>query len=447
MSLRVAVIGGGWAGLAAAIRSEERGHSVHLFEASRHWGGRARRVILNPDGERPLTLDNGQHILIGAYTATLELMRQVGVPLESMLLPMPLDLRFADGTGLHTPSWAQRWPAPLDTLSAVVCAPGWTWTDRWSFIQAARRWQSQQFHCSPEATASSLCAGVTPRILEDLIEPLCVAALNTPAHQASGQVFLNVLRDALLGSGHPPWRSSQLLLPKADLGRLFPDAAIQWLHRRGVELRLGQRVTGLGRVGHQWRVTTLLAQDTYDHVILATHPATSANLAFSLAESSANAWASIANQLTHEAIATVYLRGHTPKGWPGAYPMLALRSRHALEPAQFVFNRDALDGEHALPSPSAYPMMAFVASACRLDKETLERAVCDQARHELGIESPQIVKTVVEKQATFLCTPALQRPSMHVTEGITAAGDYIESPYPATLEAAVRSGLEAANHV
>lgn len=446
MSRKVAIIGGGWAGLSAAIRATERGHSVHVFEASRHWGGRARRVVLTPEDGPARLLDNGQHILIGAYTATLGLMRQIGVALEQVLWPMPLDLRFPDGTGLYTPSWAARWPAPLDTLAAIACAASWTWSDRWSFIRAAQRWQGRGFQCAPEETVAALCQGITPRVREDLIEPLCVAALNTPAHRASGQVFLNVLRDTLLGPGSPPWRASQLLLPKADLGRLFPDAAIQWLQRQGAQLRLGQRVTGLGRDGHQWRVTTALTQDAYDHVILATHPVTAAHMAFRLAECSASAWASIASQLTHEAIATVYLQGHMPKGWPGSYPMLALRSRHIQEPAQFVFNRHALDGDLALPSPSTPTLMAFVASACRLDKETLERAVCDQARQQLGIESPQIVKTVVEKHATFLCSPALQRPSMHVTEGLTAAGDYIESPYPATLEAAVRSGLEAANH-
>ncbi len=447
MSLKVAVIGAGWAGLAAAVRSVERGHAVHVFEASRQWGGRARRVALHPAGNAPLTLDNGQHILIGAYTATLGLMRQVGVSLESVLLPMPLDLRFADGTGLYTPAWARRWPTPLDTLASVIRASGWTWTDRWSFIQAARRWQRQGFQCLPEETVASLCEGVTQRVHEDLIEPLCVAALNTLAHHASGQVFLNVLRDALLGAGTPPWRSSQLLVPNADLGRLFPDAAVHWLLARGAQLHPGQRVSGLSRHGHQWRVITPSLDGTYDHVILATHPTAAAQMVSRLAESSATTWAWVASQLRHEAIATVYLQGDLPQGWPGQYPMLALRSRHAQEPAQFAFLHPGSSGSAARCSRSAQPRVALVASACRLDREALERAVCDQAQEQLGIRSPQVVKTLIEKQATFVCSPGLQRPTLQVAAGLTAAGDYIESPYPATLEAAVRSGLAAADWV
>lgn len=443
----MAVIGGGWAGLAAAVHAVERGHSVHVFEASRHWGGRARRLVLQPDASPPLTLDNGQHILIGAYTATLGLMRQVGVSLESVLFPMPMDLRFADGTGLFTPSWASRWPAPLDTLGAVICARGWSWSDRWSFIRAARQWQTQAFQCQPSASVASLCQDMRPRVMEDLIEPLCVAALNTPAHQASGQVFLRVLHDALLGPGCPPWRPSQLLIPQADLGQLFPDAAVDWLQTRHTTLHLGQRVTALTRHDRGWRIRTPLGEQAFDHVVLATHPAGAMQLVSRLAEPSADAWVSTVRPLAHEAIATVYMEGHLPNGWPGAYPMLALRSRHPGEPAQFVFNRQTWHRGHDRPSPSNRPVMSFVASACRLDKTALESAVCDQARQQLGIQSPRIIKTVVEKQATFVCSPGLQRPSMHVAEALTAAGDYLDSPYPATLEAAVRSGLEAARLV
>lgn len=447
MSRKVAIIGGGWAGLAAAIRATERGHSVHVFEASRHWGGRARRVVLTPEDGPARLLDNGQHILIGAYTATLGLMRQVGVSLEQVLWPMPLDLRFPDGSGLYTPSWAARWPAPLDTLAAIACAASWTWSDRWSFMRAAQRWQGRGFQCAPEETVAALCQGITPRVREELIEPLCVAALNTPAHRASGQVFLNVLRDTLLGPGSPPWRASQLLLPKADLGRLFPDAAVQWLHQHGTHLYLGQRVSRLARHHGQWQVFTQTAAEGFDHVVLATHPTAAAHLTASIAEAIEPAWASVVSQLIHEAIATVYLKGFLPHGWPGPHPMLALRSRHAHEPAQFAFLRQALDDPDGPHRPTQQPLMAFVASASLLEREVLENAVCEQARHQLGVQSPQVVKTLIDKQATFVCSPGLKRPSTHLAEGLTAAGDYIESPYPATLEAAVRSGLEAAEAI
>jgi predicted NAD/FAD-binding protein len=87
---KIAVIGAGWAGLAAAITAVQAGHQVTLFEASRQWGGRARSLPLTHNG-RSTTLDNGQHILIGAYQQTLALMRTVGVDLEAALWRMPLN--------------------------------------------------------------------------------------------------------------------------------------------------------------------------------------------------------------------------------------------------------------------------------------------------------------------------------------------------------------------
>lgn len=443
MKRRVAVIGGGWAGLAAAVRATALGHQVVVFEAARHWGGRARRLALDLPGEPPLALDNGQHILIGAYSATLRLMREVGVEPAEVLRALPLDLRFADGAGLATPAWGSHLPAPLDTLVAICSARGWTWTDRLAFLQASVRWRRLGFRCSASDSVLSLCQGITPRVMEDLIEPLCVAALNTPAAQASGQVFLTVLHDALLGPGTPPWRASSLLLPRVDLGRLLPDAATRWLQQRGTQLHIGTRILGLQPQGNAWQVLTHAGPQTVDQVILATGAQEAAKLVATLPQPPAE-WMGTTLALQHEAIATIYLRGQWTRGWPGSHPMLALRSRNVHEPAQFVFLHNAPDVPDSLAKPPNRALLAFVASACRLERAALEAAVCQQARMQLGVVAPEILKTIVEKRATFVCAPGLNRPPAIIQPGLLAAGDYTAGPYPATLEGAVRSGLAAA---
>ena len=198
---RVLIVGGGWAGLAAAVRARERGCHVTLLEAARVWGGRARALEPAPrPGGPPDLLDNGQHILIGAYTQTLGLLQRLGLHLPDHLHAMPLDLRFADGSGLATPDWALRWPAPLDTVAAIACARGWNWRDRAALLAAAARWRRLGFACPPGESVAGLCAGLPQRVWQDLIEPLCVAALNTPAQQASAQVLLTVLRE--IGRAH-----------------------------------------------------------------------------------------------------------------------------------------------------------------------------------------------------------------------------------------------------
>ncbi|MDO4769576.1 MAG: FAD-dependent oxidoreductase, partial [Brachymonas sp.] len=88
--------------------------------------------------------------------------------------------------------------------------------------------------------------------------------------------------------------------------------------------------------------------------------------------------------------------------------------------------------------------LSFVASHCTDDRQALENAITTQARTQLGLPQLHIIRTPLEKRATFICSPALQRPPMQIASGLLACGDYVQGPYPATLEGAVRSGLQAA---
>ncbi|RQO64335.1 desaturase [Variovorax sp. KBW07] len=413
---KLAVIGAGWAGLACAIEATRLGHAVTLFEAAPMPGGRARRV----DNIHGMALDNGQHILIGAYTATLKLMREVGVDADTALQRLPLSLRFADGGGLKLP----RLPAPLDLLAGIFTARGWTWRDKSSLLRTAIGWRLSDFRCASTTSVAELCASLTPRVMQELIEPLCVSALNTPVGQSSGEVFLRVLKDALFsGSG-----GADLLLPRVDLGALFPDAAIEWLTKNGAALRIGTRVRAIAPDGAQWRVD----DETFEQVVLACAPWDAARLVRA-SGLSADHWCETTEALRFEAIATVYVRNASPL----AEPMLALRSNPATAPAQFAFDRGQLGGPQGV--------LALVISANEASRETLEQQVIAQAAAQLGQAGLQLIQTVVEKRATFACTPALARPPAFIAPGLLASGDYTEGPYPATLEGAVLSGLAVAN--
>jgi squalene-associated FAD-dependent desaturase len=424
--MRVAVIGAGWAGMACAVELSQAGHTATVFEASRAVGGRARALISTlPNGDQ-VTLDNGQHILIGAYTDTLRLIQRVGVDPQTALLRLPLTLKFPDNLGLQLP----RWPTPLDAFAGILAARGWRMGDKWSLLRAAIGWQLAGFRCQPQCSVAELCERVSPRVMTELIEPLCVSALNTPADEASGQVFLRVLRDALFGLQG----GSHLLLPRVDLSALFPHAAARWLTSRGSEVRLGERVDMLRPEGTQWRVQGEL----FDAVMLATSPSESIRALDKSAqyatESIANPmqqWARRAELLRFEAIATVYAWA---SGAALPHPMLTLRSSPTA-PAQFVFDRGQLGGPAGL--------LAFVVSASTGEREALQAQVLVQAKEQLGLEL-EAVQTVVEKRATFACTPGLQRPGMHLAPGLLACGDYVKGPYPATLEGAVRSAIAAA---
>ncbi len=416
--MRIAIVGGGWAGLAAAVRAVQAGHAVTLFEMAGQLGGRARTVEL--DG---VALDNGQHILIGAYARTLDLMRTVGVDIDTVLHRQPLELRYPDGRGLSLPAG----PAALAFVRAVLGCRGFGLWDKVALLRATAGWALAGFECAPGTTVDALCAPLPPAVRQLLIDPLCVAALNTAATDASATVLLRVLRDALFGGRG----AADLLLPRRPLGQLLPTPAQRWLVGAGAQVALGRRVQGLLRDGTNWR----LDGEAFDAVVLACPAAEAARLA----SSAAPAWAARAAALSYEPIITVYLR------CPGARlpsPMTVLPEGPGT-PAQFAFDHGALGG-----SPGVF---AFVISGARAwvdaGLDATAAAVLAQCERDFAPgawpTTPTLLRALAEKRATFRCTPGIDRPPAVVAPRLVAAGDYIQGPYPATLEGAVRSGEAA----
>lgn len=419
----VAVVGGGWAGIAAAVRAVQRGCRVSLFEMAPQLGGRARSAQVGD-----WLLDNGQHIMIGAYRDTLELMRDVGVDVATALRRTPLALVNADGVGLKLPAGS----ATVSFARGVLGASHWPWSHRVSLLLTAARWRAQGFTCDATQTVADLTARLPRRIQQDLIEPLCVAALNTPASQASGRVFLRVLRDALFGGRG----ASDLLLPQAPLSHVLPGPAHAWLEAAGARVCLRARVQSLTedtQATSRW----LVDGESFDGVILACSAVDAARLA-----SPANAaWSLQASRVAYQAIVTVYV--HHPLARL-AYPMTTLIDS-VEHPAQFAFDHGMLTGRQGL--------IAFVVSGANewllQGLQATIEATMVQARHALPaaawVNQLTVVGAMAERRATFACVPSLQRPAQRIAARLHACGDYIEGPYPATLEGAVRSGRSAAD--
>ncbi|HCV13202.1 MAG TPA: hypothetical protein DGC76_05800 [Candidatus Accumulibacter sp.] len=264
-----------------------------------------------------------------------------------------------------------------------------------------------------------------------LWEALCLAALNTPPANASAQIFANTLRDSL-GSGRA---ATDLLLPATDLDRLLPTAAAAFIRRHGGEIRHGCRIrrieAGPRVLGEAFDCAVLAVGAQHAPALLAGHPATSA-----LAQTLAG--------YRFEPIATVYL-GFPPQiSLP--LPMLGLASRSPTDVGQWVFDRGALCGTAGL--------LAFVLSAHgpweELDNATLAARLAEQLAVTLRRRLPPVLwqQVIREQRATFSCRPGLPRPGAHTElSGWWLAGDHACAEYPATLEAAVRSGVAAARAI
>jgi len=415
--LKLAVIGAGYAGMAAAVELAASGRQVDVFEASRVLGGRARATQI--DG---FTVDNGQHILVGAYTETLRLMRAVGADPDTQFKRTPLRFEFPGEFVMSAP----RLPAPLHTAFALLLARGLDWREKWAAIRLMQGLQANKFRIEPDTTVTRWLDGnKTPSRQRRLLwEPLCIAALNTPADRASAQVLANVLRDSLAGTRE----ASDMLLPQVNLSALFPEPAAQFITQRGGAVHLGHRVSSLRREGDAWRIDDA---GPFAQVVLAVAPYHLTGLVPELA--------SRVEHFDWEPIVTSYFSYPPTVQLPR--PMLGVDAGLA----QWLFDRGQLCGQRGL-------IAAVISARGRhLDLPTaeLERGIHQEiARLVPNLPAPLAVQTITEKRATFACVPDLQRPGMRTDlPGLWLAGDYVAGDYPATLEGAVRSGVAAARSI
>ncbi len=414
MKAQVAVVGGGWAGCAAALTLVEAGVPVTLYEAARTLGGRARAVEL--EGAQ---LDNGQHILLGAYEQTLALIGRLQSEAEA-LWRLPLTLEQPPDFRLACP----RLPAPFHLAAGLLTARGLSGAEKW----AAARWADALIRSGDRLFRGSV-ADLTrdqPAKLNRLLwHPLCVSALNTLPEEASAQVFADVLRAAFGGRR----QHSDLLLPRRDLGALLPVPAAARVTALGGDLRLGQRVGALGVDALGVTLATRDTHERYSHVIVAVAPQHLPGLAAGV-DALAAAAADVA-RYAYRPIATAYVQYDDAFRLPA--PLYALDGG----PAQFVFDRGPSHGQAGL--------VAFVASAVSNLAEDWVTQAEAQLRRIVDPGPARWRRRIVEKQATYACVPDLPRPAVRTPHPrVFLAGDYTAGPYPATLESATTSGVQSA---
>ena len=387
--------------MAAAVTLAERGIPVTAFESGPVPGGRARRIT-----SQGHELDNGQHILIGAYSELFRTMRAVGVPADA-LLRLPLEVKYARNFEFRS----LRLPAPLGLLGGLLLAKGVPFGERLGAVRFMSAMRKRRFVLKSDITVRQLLQehGQAGRIGHYLWGPLCVSALNTPTEQASANVFLAVLRDTLTGAPG----ASDLLLPRVDLSQLFPEPAARFIRSHGGEMHLRTTIRSLDEL------------KGFSSIVVAVGPHQLKTLLPDLAP-----------QYSYQPIYTCYLQyAETTRL---RFPMLGM----AEGLVQWVFDRGALTGERG--------RLACVISAQGEHQQMTLDEVCALCQRELaqalpGLGKPVWSRAIAEKRATISCIPNLTRPGTETPlANVYLAGDYTDPVYPPTLEAAVRSGIRAA---
>lgn len=418
----MAVVGAGWAGLSAAVNLSGRAQ-VSVFEAGKSAGGRAR--ALNADQDGFSFLDNGQHILLGAYHAVQNLMRQIGVREQDAFLRRPMQWHMADGLQFK----AARLPAPLHMLVGILAAKKITLTEKTALLNSMRGLQKWHALDLPDISVGQWLQQhhASRKMVAEFWQPLVWGALNTPIEQAGLRMLTNVLQDGVWADK----AGSDYLLPKQDLGKIMAEPALAYLRQHHADIRMETRV---GRLQLLPGGKVSVNGEAFDAVISAVAPYHTQAL---MPSETPRYIQTAYENMQYHAITTVYLRYAETVHLPAVMTGLAAGT------AQWLIDRRQL----GVPGNEIAAVVSLSDQVGKYkSEEWAARIHADVKKLCPYLGEPLAVKVITEKRATTAGTAGRILPDLAWLhhQHIYPAGDYLHPRYPATLEAAVQSGQAAA---
>lgn len=407
-------------GLAAAVELFERAHEhdadveVTIYEARREAGGRTRSFV---DSETGDTLDNGQHLLMGCYTSTIDYLKAIGsygLVERSSALEIPFHFSGGESLSLSLP---KHIPTPVNLLIGIF---------RSSLLAAFEKLAAIRFGLyilflthdkhSHDMTCDALFAKTKQpeTLIKKLWEPIILATMNAPRSKASAQVFINVMRVVFFHDR----RYSQVLFPKVGLSELLTNPALEYLSKKKCDIKYGAVIGGLTRVNG---LAHILGEDgktleVYDGAI-------DAATNFTRSE-----------EFTYSPIVNAYF-------WVDRKILHAPINGFIGSSLQWCFPK---------PSTFAKQIIACTVSAGdELVNKSNEEITAilwkdiQQAIPNAKYATLVHAKIIKEKRATVLLTPENQklRPTRKTDDkNIYFAGDLAQNSLPMTIEGAVRNG-------
>jgi squalene-associated FAD-dependent desaturase len=442
-SYDVIVIGAGFAGLSAAVRLATNGARVLVLEARARLGGRATAFADRETGE---IVDNGQHVLLGCYTATFEFLRQMDV-LDHVRVQTGLAVTMIDRGGRRSRLVCPPLPAPFHLVAGVMDWDALGWGDKMAALRMAtplgiaRRQLAggRDIAASPGETVDVwlIRNGQTARLREMLWHPLALAALNQQPEVAAAPPFARVLAEMF---GTDP-RAAAIALPTRPLHLMYAEPARTYVEGRGGKVVTGvaaRVVIDAGRVaaveggGQRWTAGA----------VVSAVPWFALGDLFGTAPPALETILSRAAAMVSSPIVTVNLWFDRPV-MPGTEdPFLGLPGRAM----QWVFDKSAVFGDGAshlsLVSSGASPLVV------QTNDELILAAHQELLDALPGARAARLLRATVirEPRATFSIAPGQPpRPASRTpVDGLFLAGDWLDTGLPATIESAVRSGHTAA---
>jgi len=400
--VKAAVVGGGLAGLAAALELVDAGHAVTLFEARPTLGG-AVQTLPGREGDPEPPPDNGQHIALGCFSEYLRFLDRIGEGGSVLRTPLSLPVIGEDGRR------SQIAPSPTALLRYVHLPV----RDRLRIPRTLARLRAAEPRLGESFGALLRRLGETDRSLERFWDVFVRPALNLRADEADAAAGLFTVRTALLG----PRAASDLILPARPLGAMHGDAARRALEAAGAVVRTEARVAALDELDA-------------DAVVLAVPPRESARL---LGEPEP--------ALEDSPIVSVHL-------W-FERRLLPVRLAALLgSDAHWVFDRGALTGRPPERGQYLTVVSSGVPELLEVRGRTLVERIAAQLTERLGPAELRWARVSREPYATIALRPGVRRPGVETSRpAVVRAGAWTDTGWPATMESAVRSGRRAAQHI
>jgi len=435
----ILIIGGGWAGLSAAIELVDNGKNVCLIESAKQLGGRAREVQV-----KQIRVDNGTHIMIGAYTETLRLIQKVypspgtykekdGLKRESLALNYKQNQKPA----INLP--CVPLPAPFNIIGSFLFARGLSLKDKFCVLALGTKIKLNLIKLPTDLALQDFFEQQkqTEAIIKNIWEPLCLAIMNTPIKQASTEIFLHVLKESFFKSR----RASDLLFFKTTLSEIFPIPATKYITQHKGEILLEQKALSISKENNFYLVTTPSLELQAKHIIIATPPPAASKLLTELnAQQTLDSLISSLNQFSYQTICTVYLQ------YPETIQCERSMQGFLGSTSQWLFDKN-LTGQPGWVSiiiSSAGPHLEMY------NPELIKTITDELTAFYPHWPEPLDAFVIREKRATFTASVNINRirpTNKTAMSNIWLAGDYTNTQYPATLEGAVRSGLQCAQQI
>jgi len=435
----VAIIGGGFSGLAAGVALSGRGHEVLLLERRDHLGGRAYSFIDSTTGD---VVDNGQHLFMGCYHRTLAFLEKIGCR-DKLRFQDSLRVDFLDREIGLIKFECPPLPAPMHVMAGLFKMKGLTLADKLRAVNVGREIRGRRKISTNAGQTNRTVAhwldslGQSNRIKQRFWYPLALATLNESPETASAKMVITVLREAF-GRDRA---SASIGIARVGLSDLYTEGACAYIRSRGGHVRTGAWVRRLvierGRavaaeLGNGQKIEA-------DYFI-------SAVPQFSLLDM-------LQDELRDREFAQVALLGSSPIVSINLWFDRRVIDREFVgllgTRIQWLFNKDLI-----ISTGKQSNQIALIISAARNFVDWAKPALVEMALADLRelvpeSRSARLLHSVIvkERNATLAHTVDSDRlrPGARTSiQNFVLAGDWTDTGLPATIESAVVSGETAA---